>query len=294
MLLLTGATGLVGRELLPLLLDAGRPVRCLVRDPRRLGPDRVRVQIALGDLADPPSFRNALRGVRTVVHLAQARRDQASGSIEELDGIATWRLAEAASRAGVERFVFMSACGASRHSRARFLRAKALAERAVADAPVPSTTIAPSLVYGADRRLPGRLGRLSLLPALPVPGRGDATFQPVWARDVAACAAAALEGDPPPRVEVCGPETLTRDDVLRRLLAAAGRPPRLLHVPPPLARAAVGAGELLLRAGAPLAWDELELLAVSAVCGGGGAGGGPVPGAAALGVTPRSMAEVLG
>src|SRR5688500_11025641 len=66
-LLLTGATGRVGTALLPRLTARGEAVRCLVRDPRRLGPARVRVQIALGDLADPGSFRHALRGVRTVV-----------------------------------------------------------------------------------------------------------------------------------------------------------------------------------------------------------------------------------
>src|SRR5205814_8739197 len=86
-LLLTGATGLVGSALLRRLTAAREPVRCLVRDPRRLGPERVRVQIALGDLSDPPSFRNALRGVDTVVHLAAAIRDQPHGSIEELNGI---------------------------------------------------------------------------------------------------------------------------------------------------------------------------------------------------------------
>src|SRR5947209_15954633 len=107
-LLLTGATGLVGRSLLRRLTAAGVPVRCLVRDPKRLGAERVRVQIALGDLADPPSFRNALRGVDTVVHLAAAMRDQPVGSIEELNGVATWRMVEAAERRGVERFVFMS------------------------------------------------------------------------------------------------------------------------------------------------------------------------------------------
>ncbi|HEY4099027.1 MAG TPA: NAD(P)H-binding protein, partial [Baekduia sp.] len=101
MLLLTGATGLVGSAVLRRLTAAGTPVRCLVRDPRRLGPERVRVQIALGDLADPPSFRNALRGVTTVVHLAAAIRDQPRGSIEELNGIATWRMVQAAERAGV-------------------------------------------------------------------------------------------------------------------------------------------------------------------------------------------------
>ncbi|HEX2085967.1 MAG TPA: NAD(P)H-binding protein, partial [Solirubrobacteraceae bacterium] len=105
MILLTGATGVVGTALLRRLTARGEPVRCLVRDPRRLGAERVRVQIALGDLADPPSFRNALRGVRTVVHLAASIRDQPQGSIEELNGIATWRLVQAAERAGVEHFV---------------------------------------------------------------------------------------------------------------------------------------------------------------------------------------------
>src|SRR6202007_3227601 len=106
-------------------LAEGRDVRCLVRDPRRLGPERVRVQIALGDLADPPSFRNAMRGVDTVVHLAASIRDQPAGSIEELNGIATWRMVAAAERAGVKRFVFFSALGASAHNRTRFMRAKA-------------------------------------------------------------------------------------------------------------------------------------------------------------------------
>jgi NADH dehydrogenase len=126
MLLLTGATGLVGSALLPRLLAEGTEVRCLVRDPRRLGAQRVRVQIALGDLTDPPSFRNALRGVQTVVHLAASIRDQPRGSIEELGGIATWRMVEAAERQGVERFVFFSASytpatsqGARRAGRAR-------------------------------------------------------------------------------------------------------------------------------------------------------------------------------
>ena len=117
MLLLTGATGQVGSALLRRLTARGTPVRVLVRDPRRLGAERVQVQIALGDLTDPPSFRNALRGVSTVVHLAASARDQPRGSIEELNGVATWRLVEAAERAGIERFVFFSALSASVHDR---------------------------------------------------------------------------------------------------------------------------------------------------------------------------------
>ena len=92
MILLTGATGNVGNAVLRRLTARGERVRCLVRDPRGLGAERVRVQIALGDLSNPSSFRNALRGVDTVVHLAAAIRDQPRASIEELNAIATLRL----------------------------------------------------------------------------------------------------------------------------------------------------------------------------------------------------------
>src|SRR5215211_8538964 len=126
MLLLTGATGTVGSALLRRLVARGEAVRCLVRSPRGLGDQRVRVQITLGDLADPLSFRHALRGVDTVVHLAASIRDQPAGSLEELNGIATWRMVAAAERAGVEHFVFFSALGATTHHRTRLLRSKAL------------------------------------------------------------------------------------------------------------------------------------------------------------------------
>src|SRR5688500_6025948 len=186
-ILLTGATGTVGSALLRRLTADGRPVRALVRDPRRLGPERVRVQIALGDLTDPPSFRNALRGVKTVVHLAASARDQPRGSIEELNGIATWRLVQAAERAGVEHFVFFSALSASVHDRTRFLRAKALAEEAVRESGLQHTIFAPSLVYSPGDRHLSLLEWLSWLPAVPVPGRARAQFQPIWAEDVADC-----------------------------------------------------------------------------------------------------------
>src|ERR1700680_4142329 len=192
MLLLTGATGLVGSALLRRLLADGVSARCLVRDPRRLGTQRVRVQIALGDLTDPPSFRNALRGVHTVVHLAASIRDQPRGSIEELNGIATWRMVEAAQRAGVQRFVFFSVLGASTHHRARFFRAKALAEQAVRESEMRSIVFAPSIVYAPGDPWLTLLERLALLPMVPVSGRGRALYQPIWAEDVADCVMAAL------------------------------------------------------------------------------------------------------
>ena len=193
MLLLTGATGLIGSSLLRRLTARGEPVRCLVRDPRRLGPERVRVQITIGDLTDPRALRQAMRGVRTVIHLAGSHRDQPHATIEELAGVATWRLLRAAEHAGVGHFVFFSALGATPHHPSRLHRAKALAERAVDEAALRTTTFAPSLVYApGDRRL-ARLERLAWLPAVPLAGRGRARTQPIWADDVADCVLAALE-----------------------------------------------------------------------------------------------------
>ncbi len=239
MLLLTGATGLVGRALLRRLTAAGEPVRCLVRDPRRLGADRVRVQIALGDLADPPSFRNAMRGVKTVVHLAGAIRDQPAGSIEELNGIATWRMVQAAERAGVEHFVFTSALGAVSHDRTRYLRAKALAERAVLASEVRHTVFAPSLYYAPGDAFLTLLQRMAIvLPAVPVSGRGLALYQPIWAEDVADAIAASLvspaAGDGRERYELAGPQTLSYRQIAEIALRASGRPRPLVSVPTPI------------------------------------------------------------
>ena len=290
MLLLTGATGLVGSALLRRLTAAGTPVRCLVRDPRRLGAERVRVQIALGDLADPPSFRNALRGVTTVVHLAAAIRDQPGGSIEELNGIATWRMVQAAERAGVERFVFFSALSASAHNRTRFLRAKALAEEAVTSSHLDHTVFAPSIVYAHGDVFMTLLARLALLPVVPVSGRGRALYQPIWAEDVADAVVAALDGrgDGRRRYELAGPETLSHTDIVRTMLRATGHERPLVHVPTTIVSGALRATEAIMKSKTPATWDEAELMEVSMTTPSGTAD------AEALGVTPRRMAAVLG
>jgi uncharacterized protein YbjT (DUF2867 family) len=291
MLLLTGATGLVGSALLGRLLAEGREVRCLVRDPRRLGAHRVRVQIALGDLTDPPSFRNALRGVETVVHLAASMRDQSRGSIEELNGIATWRMVEAAERQGVERFVFFSALGASTHHRARLLRAKALAEQAVREAGVRSVVFAPSIVYAPGDPWLTLLERLALLPAMPVSGRGRAAFQPIWADDAAACILAALRAEDCPderRYELAGPETLTHTEIVTTLLRALNRRRTLVHVPTPLVSRSLRMLERVWGQNAPATWDEAELMESSMTSARGAAD------AESLGVRPKRMAVVLG
>jgi NADH dehydrogenase len=248
----------------------------------------VRVQIALGDLADPPSFRNALRGVDTVVHLAAAIRDQPRGSIEELNAVATWRMVQAARTAGVRRFIFFSAQSASAHDRTRFMRAKAVAERAVAESGMPHTIFAPSIVYAPGDVFLTLLERLALLPVVPISGSGRALFQPIWAQDVADCVMAALERpDGAKRFELSGPETLSYDAIAEIVLRAVGRPRPLVHVPLGVVSRSLRTLEALMRSRAFATWDEAELMEVTMTSPRGTAD------AEALGVTPRAMAAVL-
>lgn len=287
MILLTGASGTVGTALLRRLLGAGRPVRCLVRDPRELGPERVRVQLVLGDLAAPSSFRHAMRGVDCVVHLASATRDHRAASIEELNALATLRLLRAAEAAGVERFVFLSSLGASAHSCSRLLRSKALAETAVAAASFETAILAPSLVVTPGDRWLTVVDRLSWLPVVPVPGKGQARFQPIAARDVADCALAALDTAATGRFELAGPETFTHDEIVAAALRARRRRRRLLHVAPLGVRLGLGTIERVVGPAVFATPDEAELLDLSMTSARGTAD------AQRLGVEPVSLPTLL-
>jgi uncharacterized protein YbjT (DUF2867 family) len=292
-ILLTGATGVVGGELLPALLGAGHEVRALVRDPRKLGEHRVDVQLSLGDIGDPFALRHAMRGVDTVIHLAATIRDQPSGTIEELNGLATERLLRSAERAGVERFVFFSAMGATAFQRTRFFRSKALAERAVRESPLETTVFAPSIIYRPGDPWITLLERFALLPAVPVSGSGRALYQPIWARDVARCVVGSLDGagsNPGSngRYELAGPELLSYDDIVEVVVEARGRGRPLLHVPLPLVRTGLRALELLVGPSVFATWEEAELMEVPMTTGRGSAD------AERLGVEPRPMGAVLG
>jgi uncharacterized protein YbjT (DUF2867 family) len=298
MLLLTGATGSVGSRLLPLLLERGEDVRCLVREPRRLGERRVDVQIALGDLgemSDPYLVRQALRGVDTVIHLAATIRDQPHHRIEELNGLATVRLLRAAERTGVRRFVFFSALNASAAQRTRLFRAKWLAEQAVSSSPLETTVFAPSIVYDRSDPWVTLLRRFSFLPVMPVSGDGRARFQPIWADDVARCVVAALhrgaghaERDAGgARWELAGPETLSYDEMSDLVSRVAGRPRPLVHLPLPMVRAGLLGLRSIFGESVFATWEEAELMEISMTTERGTAD------VEALGITPRPMENVL-
>ncbi|MDQ2623511.1 MAG: NAD(P)H-binding protein [Actinomycetota bacterium] len=289
MILLTGATGSIGSRLLPRLLAAGEDVRCLVREPRKLGNHRVDVQITMGDLrelSDPYMLRQAMRGVETVIHLAASIRDQPPHPVEELNSLATVRLLEAAERTGVKRFVFFSALNATAVQRTRFFRAKWTAEQAVLGSPLETTIFRPSIVFDHSDPWITLMRRFSFLPVMPVSGDGRSSYQPIWADDVARAVEASCER-PPGEFDLAGPDTLTYNEMSDLVGRLAGRPRPLLHLPLPLVHLGLTALHRVFGENVFATWQEAELMRVSMVSASG------TRDVESLGVTPRSMAQVL-
>lgn len=287
---MTGATGTVGRPLLSRLLGTGEDVRCFVREPRRLGPSRVQVQISIGDLAEPAGFDRALRGVDTVLHLATATRDQGRGTIEELAGLATLRLIAAAKRAGVRRIVQVGSFGATPASPSRFIRTQALATQAVRESGLEVLQFEAGIIYAPDDPWITLISELSHLPVMPVIGKGRAAFQPIWAEDAADAITAALLKDiatPGAPLALAGPEELTQNQIIRLVMRHHGRQKSLLHLPAGLARRALEWQERRAGGAALATWDQVAMLQRSALAPWG------TRDLEALGVSPLAMSEVM-
>lgn len=291
MILLTGATGTLGRPLLERLVGSGEQVRVLVREPRRLGPQRVQVQIAIGNLADRYGFDKAMRGVDTLVHLGATMRDQARGSVQEINGLATNRLLIAARRAGVNRVVYVSSTGASRFSKSRFIRTQAIARESILNSGLEPLLFDASIIYAVDDPWMNLLRRLSKLPVMPVAGDGKTEYQPIWADDAAdAVTAAILAGRTTPAenpIELVGPETITHDEILRIAMRHFGQERPLLHFGDKWARRLLIAQEAYLGPSAFATWAEAQLMTLSSVTRHG------TKDLRALGVDPLPIAAVM-
>ncbi|MFE7415995.1 SDR family oxidoreductase [Rhodococcus sp. NPDC057529] len=205
-ILVTGGTGTLGRQVVPLLRAAGRDVRVLTRHGRGPGDG---VAYLTGDLFEGKGIVPALDGVETVLHLAGGPKG---------DEVATRHLVEAASRAGVQHLVYISVIGADRVPLGWFT-AKLAAERAVADSGLPWTTLRAAQFHELVLSM---LQKMAKLPVIPVPG--GLRFQPVDSGEVAARLVELTLGAPVGLVpDLPGPTVYGMGELARSYLQATGR-----------------------------------------------------------------------
>ncbi len=232
-ILITGATGFIGRRLAALL--AGKyAARCLVRDTVRakdLLPPAV--ELLTGDMTDAASLKAAVAGADAVVHLAARKGDEPDIVAVNVGG--AHNLIEACRAAGVKRVINVGSQASRLARRGAYGETKARSDEAFASSGLEVTTLVPSLVYGPrDTGVFGKLARVTAsAPFVPVIGDGSVRFQPVHVDDVCAVIAGCLAE---PRTigktyAVGGPESVTLVELVDLIGAALGKKPLKVHLP---------------------------------------------------------------
>jgi uncharacterized protein YbjT (DUF2867 family) len=263
MILVTGGTGFIGPKIVRRLRSEGRDVRCLVRERRRAHQlETWGCELVEGDVTDRASLDAATAGCDTVIHLVAiiaGRREDFERVMEQ----GTRNVVDAAKVAGVRRFILMSALGTSEQTRdlVPYFHAKWEMEQTVRQSGLECVIFRPSFVFGPDGGVLQQFTRIARLsPVTPIVGSGERRLQPIWADDVAAYFAAAV--DEPAAAnrtfELGGPDVVTWNELWRRLKRSRGLRRPSIHVPTRLVRPQAAVLERLPRP--PVTRDQLTML----------------------------------
>jgi NADH dehydrogenase len=232
--LITGATGFIGRRLVPLL--AQRDDVSVVTLARRPQAQTLPVVEIRADLRDRDATAAALDGVDCVLHLAALTGAAPAREHDDINHRGTQSLVAACRARRVRQFIFVSSIatryGALDHY--AYAAAKHAAEAVVREAGINYLIVRPTIVLGRDAPIWRRLVALASLPFLPILGSGTARVQPVSVDDVARLlAAAGLQETLPDRaIDFGGVDVVTFEELLRRIQRRLkGRAAPVVHVP---------------------------------------------------------------
>ncbi len=228
--LVTGASGYIGGRLVPELLAAGYPVRCMARDPAKLS-DRSwsgDVKVARADARDRAAVRRALEGVGVAYYLIHALGT--GSSFEDRDREAARIFADAARDAGVGRIVYLGGMISGQEGAlSPHLRSRGEVGDILLGSGVPAVALQAAVIIGSGSASFEMLRYLTeRLPAMVTPMWVDTRIQPIAVRDVLRylVGAASLPADVNRRFDIGGPDIVTYADMMRRYAAVAGLTPR--------------------------------------------------------------------
>lgn len=216
-ILVTGATGLVGRHVVQQLARRGAKVRALVRDPTNAHLPKG-VEIAQGDQLDVDALRQAFQGVSTLFLLNAVVADEFTQALITLN---------VAREAGVKRVVYLSVIHSDRYVNVPHFAGKFGVERMIEQMGFNATILRPAYFMDNDLTIKDVVLGYGVYP-MPIGSQGLAMID---ARDIGEIAAIELlardrapEGSALTRLNLVGPDTLTGDDVARIWSNALGRP----------------------------------------------------------------------
>ena len=289
-----GGSGFVGTELVTQLVRAGHWVRVPTRNLAHA--ERLRVldtaELRLANVHEPRVLSQLFVDCDAVINLIGILNPHGAATFDAVHTQLAAKVIAAARGAGVRRLLQMSALGADEHAPSRYLRSKAAAEALLRTVPHAEsahpalTVLRPSVIFGAGDSLTNRFAALLRLGAgwLPL-ARASARFAPISVLDVADAFVRALgeHGTCGATFELCGPEVMTLEQIVRLTARVAELPCHIVRLPDTLARLQ---GMLMgLLPGKPFSLDNFRSLTVDCVC--------RENGCAALGIKPRPLLAEL-
>lgn len=235
----TGATGFVGRHLVPHLEAAGHQVRAVSRSGRRLPDWGERVTAVAGDILTAAGLDRATEGADGLVHLVAIPRETGGRRFEEINVEGVRTVLEAARKAGVRRVVHLSVLGVTEDPHYAYLASKARGEALVRASDLEWVVLRPSLLFGEGD------GFFNLIKTtltwwspgvVAIPGDGGAEFQPLAADDLAIAIERSIVDDERAgqTYEIGGPDRLTYRQIVDRVMAVTGKRRLKLNLPVPL------------------------------------------------------------
>lgn len=286
-----GGTGFVGTELAARLVGKGHWVRIPTRNPTHGQHLRVlsTVELVTANVHDPRTLGQLLAGTDVVINLVGILNESGRATFQAVHRDLAAKVVAAARGAKARRLLQMSSLGADRdRGPSRYLRSKGDAEELIraAAANLDFTIFRPSVIFGPGDSLTNRFATLLRLPAAVLPlARSQARFAPAYVGDVADAFVRALDdrstwGE---TYELCGPEVLTLEQLVRMTAAAAQLPCRLVRLPDVLG--GLQAALLGMLPGKPFSLDNFRSLSVDSVC--------TQNGFARFGISPRHLMAVL-
>jgi len=243
MMLITGASGYIGRHLAARLVLQGERPRCLVRDIKRA--ERVlpadSVELVQGDTTQAETLKAAVQGVDTIVHAAFMTADlkQSQGNHYEATNVdGTANLIAAARSAGVERVIEISGLGTKQDKPGSYMQGRFLAEKMLMESGLQWTIIRPSVLFGHGAPFMQALADLiRSAPIVPLVGGGGLKFQPIYVEDVISVIVKVLgnaESSNGKIYTIGGPGYYTFTEIIDALLVALDKKRLKLYAPLPL------------------------------------------------------------
>lgn len=236
--LVTGASGAIGADLIPRLARDGHRVRAFGRDPARITAEGV-AETARGDAVSGEGVAAALDGVDVayfLIHSMETVVAGANGTFADRDRLAAQGFATAARTAGVRRVVYLGGPVPADVTASPHLASRLEVEDALLGAAPESVALRASIVIGARSRSFRFLVRLvERVPVMPLPAWRTHSTRPIDIRDVLAYLVAAGTSDVvdgPLSLDIAGPDTVTYAGLIERIRDAllVGRPPINLPV----------------------------------------------------------------